>query len=101
MIGTPGRYVRNGKRHKEQKPSKNTAVVCAWVSGRGSRDVSSLRDRLASEWDGSEPVGIYWAVSKAPSKGDFVSPGAYRAKADSESTEWDELQQGWYDCPKR
>jgi hypothetical protein len=52
MIGTPGRYVRNGKRHKEQKPSKKTAVVCAWVSGRGSRDVSSLRDRLASEWDG-------------------------------------------------
>jgi type IV secretory pathway protease TraF len=51
---------------------------------------------------GSEPVGIYWAVSKAPSKGDFVfPPGAYRAKADSESTEWDELQQGWYDCPKR
>ena len=52
MIGTPGRYVRNGKRHKEQKPSKKAAVVCAWVSGRGCRDVSSLRDRLASEWDG-------------------------------------------------
>jgi conjugative transfer signal peptidase TraF len=27
---------------------------------------------LRVNWSGSEPVGIYWAVSKVPGKGDFV-----------------------------
>ena len=72
MIGTPGRYARNGKRHKEQKPSKKAAVVCAWVPGRRCGDVAVCAIGLRVNGTDSEPIGIYWAVSKAPAKGDFV-----------------------------
>ncbi len=47
LIGTPGRYARNGKRHKKQSASKKAAVVCAWVPGRRCGDVGRVCDRVA------------------------------------------------------
>jgi hypothetical protein len=51
--------------------TKKAAVVCAWclagVAGMWAVGAIGLR----VNGTGREPVGIYWAVSKAPSKGDF------------------------------
>ena len=47
VIATPGRYARNGKRHKKQSASKKAAVVCAWVPGRRCGDVGRVCDRVA------------------------------------------------------
>jgi hypothetical protein len=100
MIGTPGRYVRNGKRHKEQ--NQEGCGGLRLVSGRGCRDVGSWRDRPASEWDGPRASrNLLGGFKGAVERGLWFPPGAYRAKADSKSTEWDNLQQGWYDCAKR
>src|SRR4029077_3597194 len=78
VIGTPGRYARNGKRHKMEKGIKSKAQVkrlrwfalgcLAGVAGMWAVCAIGLRVNGTD----SEPIGIYWAVSKAPAKGDFV-----------------------------
>jgi type IV secretory pathway protease TraF len=70
MIATPGRYAKNGKRHKKQNASKKAAMVCAWVPGRGCGGVGGVGLRV--NVTDSEPIGIYWAIAKPPSKEDFV-----------------------------
>jgi len=38
VIGTPGRYARNGKRHKKQSASKKAAVVCATQEATAAKE---------------------------------------------------------------
>ena len=64
MIATPGRYAKNGKRHKKQNASKKAAMVCAWVPGRGCGGVGGVGLRV--NVTDSEPIGIYWAIAKPP-----------------------------------
>jgi hypothetical protein len=45
-------------------------MVCAWVPGRGCGGVGGVGLRVNGT--DSEPIGIYWAIAKPPSKEDFV-----------------------------
>ena len=38
----------------------------------GLRGCGGLSRRIADQRNDSEPIGIYWAISKPPAKGDFV-----------------------------
>jgi type IV secretory pathway protease TraF len=47
-------------------------VVCAGVSGRGTGVWAICAIGLRVNGTDSEPIGIYWAISKPPARGDFV-----------------------------